>query len=75
MNIFSIQYEVEENINIFIRFTLNIPVMEFAANNAWWCDCTCCLFKWCCNWWFCKCATAVGKCVWWLIVAVSDAIE
>lgn len=54
------------------------PVIGLAANKAWWCDCTCCLFKWCCNCWCCKCAaaTAAGICGWWwLIVAVSDAIE
>lgn len=57
-----------------------LPEIWFAANKAWWCDCTCCccLFKWCCNCWCCKCAaaTAAGKWGWWwLIVAVSDAIE
>lgn len=64
-----------------------LPVIGLAANKAWWCDCTCCctccwtcccLFKWCCNCWCCKCAaaTAAGKWGWWwLIVAVSEAIE
>lgn len=54
------------------------PAIGLAANKAWWCDCTCCLFKWCCNCWCCKCAaaTAAGKWGWWwLIVAVSEAIE
>lgn len=55
------------------------PAIGLAANRAWWCDCTCCcLFKWCCNCWCCKCAAATAAGIWgwwWLIVAVSEAIE